>query len=78
MPAFATSCFRYQVEDDPTSDVVFMGMRCPVDREAHLFWMEGRLSQEMWSKVVEHEANSGLWWNEPHCSARPRRYTRIC
>lgn len=59
--ASATRWLRRQVEHDPTTNIVIMGMRCPVDREAHRLWTEGRLSQEMWSKVADHEANSGLW-----------------
>ena len=28
-------------------------------------WIEGRLAERMWKNVAEHEANSGLWANEP-------------
>ena len=42
-----------------------MDMRCPIQREEHLQWIDGRLTQGMWCSVTEHEANSGLWQREP-------------
>ena len=42
-----------------------MDMRCPIQREEHLQWIEDRLAQGMWCSVTDHEANSSLWEGEP-------------
>ena len=47
VPASATRWFRRRDEQNPDSDIVTMDMRCPIDREAHLQWIEWRLSQDM-------------------------------
>ena len=41
-----------------------MDMRCPLQREDHLQWIEDRLAEHMWTHVATHEANSGLWSGE--------------
>ena len=41
-----------------------MVMRCPLQREDNLTWIENRLAQRMWSQVAKHDANSGLWSGE--------------
>lgn len=44
VPASAANWFRCEVADDPASFVICMDMRCPVDREAHIHWIEERLT----------------------------------
>ena len=41
-----------------------MDMRCPIQREERLQWIEDRLAEAMWSDVTEHEVNNGLWSGE--------------
>lgn len=55
---------RQRVEGDPSSGVIEMDMRCPLQREEHLQWIEDRLAEHMWTHVATHEANSGLWSGE--------------
>ena len=42
-----------------------LDMRCPLQREEHLAWVESRLAEKMGKGVAEHEANTGLWTGEP-------------
>ena len=42
-----------------------LDMNCPLGREEHLAWIEGRLAERMWKNVAKHEANAGLWTKEP-------------
>ena len=42
-----------------------LDMRCPLQREEHLSWIENRLAEKMWLEVAKHDANSGLWTGEP-------------
>ena len=42
-----------------------MDMRCLLQREENLTWIENRLAQRMWSQVAKHDANFGLWSGEP-------------
>ena len=47
-------------EDDPSSSLITMNMKCPLDRESHLKWTEDRLTNEMWANLSTPEANGGL------------------
>ena len=63
-PISPTTWLRHRIEGDATSGDILMDMRCPIQREEHLQWIEDRLAEAMWSSVIEHEANSGLWGGE--------------
>ena len=53
------------VEDASSGTERRLDMRCPLQREEHLSWIESRLAEKMWKEVAEHDANSGLWPGEP-------------
>ena len=64
-PTSANRWLRHRFEGGATFGNIVMDMRCPIQRESHLHWIEERLTQGMWSSITDHEANSGLWYNEP-------------
>lgn len=53
-----------QVAVRPLSGDIAMDMRCPLQREEHLVWIENRLAQQMWTQVAKRDANFGLWSGE--------------
>lgn len=63
-PSHPPCGFPHRIEGDTISGDVVMDMRCPIQREEHLQWVEDRLAEEMWSNVTKYEANSGLWGGE--------------
>ena len=75
-PISPTTWLRRRIEGDTTSGDVFMDMRCPIQREEHLQWIEDRLAEAMWSNVTEHEPTVGYGVVRPRSWNPPGRSTK--
>lgn len=77
VPAEPKTWIRYGLEMDTSSTKVTMNMKCPVDREIHLRWIEETLTKELWATVSAHEANGGLGEGEPDLAPTKKLHQRM-